>query len=115
MDTENTRVSHIGTLAHIRSAEWHGGDYCVVVDGMSRFTYGNLNLADGLVTTPTKPYVDVDLEESMSPLSVNQVPPPGDITTLLCPQTFEDLDRMSIQDHLRVSHWFVSEMMSHPE
>ncbi|KAK4074351.1 hypothetical protein Trihar35433_3825 [Trichoderma harzianum] len=52
------KVSQVGVFAHIRRAQWLGEDYRVVVDGISRFTYDNLVLSDGIMTTNTKPFLD---------------------------------------------------------
>jgi hypothetical protein len=102
------KVSHIGVLAHIRRAQWLGEDYRVVVDGISRFTYGNLVLSDGIMTTNTKPFLDTARVSISLARPMYEIPPPS-------PNTLNQLTRLSVQDQLRYAYGFVSEMMVHPE
>ncbi|KAJ4858388.1 ATP-dependent protease la (LON) substrate-binding domain-containing protein [Trichoderma breve] len=102
------KVSQVGVLAHIRRAQWLGEDCRVVVDGISRFTYGNLVLSDGIMTTNTKPFLDTARVSIGLARPMYEIPPPS-------PNTLNQLTRLSVQDQLRYAYGFVSEMMVHPE
>lgn len=102
------KVSQVGVLAHIRRAQWLGEDCRVVVDGISRFTYGNLVLYDGIMTTNTEPFVDTSFVSVSLARPMYEIPPPS-------PNTLNQLARLSVQDQLRYVYGFVSEMMVHPE
>ncbi|KAL6800612.1 hypothetical protein GGI42DRAFT_326518, partial [Trichoderma sp. SZMC 28013] len=48
MDNSHDQVSRIGVLTRIRCAQWLGKNCRVTVDGISRFTYDYLAIADGI-------------------------------------------------------------------
>ncbi|KAL7962697.1 hypothetical protein V8C34DRAFT_269578 [Trichoderma compactum] len=111
MDNPHDQVSRIGVLARIRGAQWLGENCRVTIDGISRFTYDNLAIADGIMTANTTPIKERISGESLPvrpAQSVDEIPPPS-------PNTIGELERLSVQDQLRYAYGFVSEMMAHPE